>query len=208
MINKKFNSLIFISLFLFTSIVHAEQASNVPQVAKISDRVLIPTGYGLTQMLGEDYYLARFSIDRDAIFGSAEDLAFVDAARRMEFKFISARKISGRSFVRKIAEGMKINNEKSALKENMSSIKSFMSFFRRSIKQGDTLRFDYHESFGTRVYLNKRMLGEISYSRAFYRCLLNVWVGDRPPSSKFKKGIVGQNGDEYAINLQQRYDSI
>lgn len=198
-------SIIFIFISLLISSTHAQEVNNT---AKIADQVLIPTGYGLTQLLGEDYYLARFLIDRNALFSTAEDLAFVDAARRMEFKFITKRKISGRSFVRKIAESMKINNEKTALNENMANIKSFMSFFKKPIKKGDVLRFDYHDSFGTRVYLNKRMLGEIPYSRAFYRCLLNVWVGDRPPSAKFKSGIVGHNGDEYAIMLQQRYESI
>ena len=70
------------------------------------------------------------------------------------------------------------------------------------------MRFDYHTQFGTRVYLNKRLLGEIPESREFYRFVHNTWLGDRPPSAKFKLGILGQNGDEYAIRLQQRYESM
>ena len=126
----------------------------------------------------------------------------------MEFKFVNERKISGRTFVRKFAEGIKINNTSDEVKDNMTKIKLFNSFFKRSIKKGDVLRFDYHKDFGTRVYLNKRLLGEIPYSLDLYRCLLNVWLGESPPSAKFKLGLLGHNGDEYAIKLQKRFERV
>jgi chalcone isomerase-like protein len=190
-----------------SSLVHAADSS-APKVFKILDTTLIPTGYGLTKLLNEDYYLGRFSIDATAIYRSPEDLVFIDAARRMEFKFVTDRRISGRTFGRNLIAAIKINNEQSALDDNKDEIKRFIGFFRRSIKKGDVLRFDYHQKFGTRVYLNKRLLGEIPESREFYRFVLNTWLGERPPSSQFKLGILGQNGDEYAIKLQQRYQSL
>lgn len=197
-------------LFSGISVQSAEAANtqNAPKKITILDRPLIPTGYGVTQLLKKDYYLGRLAIDAAAIYRTPEDLIYIDAARSMEFKFVSERKISGRTFARQLAEGMKINNDSKALRESMTQIKLFIGFFKRNIKKGDVIRVDYHGNFGTRIYQNKRLIGEIPASLDFYRCVLNIWLGERPPSAKFKSGVLGQNGDDYAIELQSRYESI
>ncbi len=197
-------------LFSGISVQGAESSTSriTPKKITILDRPLIPTGYGITKLLEKDYYLGRLAIDEAAIYRTPEDLIYIDAARSMEFKFVSERKISGRTFARQLAEGIKINNDPKALRESMAQIKRFIAFFKRNIKKGDVIRIDYHGNFGTRVYQNKRLLGEISASLYFYRCVLNIWLGERPPSAKFKSGLLGQNGDEYAIELQTRYEAI
>jgi len=177
-------------------------------IEKILGRPLIPTGYGEAKFLNKDFYLGCFLIDSAAVYRTPEDLLFIDAARRMEFKFLSEKKISGRSFAQRLLQSIKINNDPDALRANIGNLKLFRGFFKRSISKGDILRFDYHQRFGTRVYLNKRLLGEIADSNEFYRFILNTWLGDRPPSAKFKRGLLGQNGDEYAIQLQKRFDSL
>lgn len=182
------------------------------QQAKILDRPLIPTGLGITMQHGKEYYIGQFSIDNAAIYRTAEDLIYIDAARRMEFKFLSERRTSGRTFARQLVEGMKINNEKVALKANLANIKLFKSFFKKSFKKGDLLRIDYHTDFGTRVFLNNRRLGEISgdssTKKEFFRLIINIWLGERPPSKKFRDGLLGQNDDAYAITLQKRFNEL
>ncbi len=208
----KITKILIVMLILFacghTNLIAQEGNQGQPGEVFILDRPLIPTGYGLTKLLNKDYYLGRFSIDKSAIYRSAEDLVFIDAARQMEFKFLTERKISGATFARNLLASMKINNESAALKDKMDKIKRFKRFFNRAIKKGDVLRIDYHMDFGTRVYLNNRLLGEVPDSREFYRFVLNTWLGDRPPSSTFKTGILGQNGDDYAISLQQQYEGM
>lgn len=179
-----------------------------PSPAKILKILLIPTGYGLTKLMKNDYYLASLLIDKDALFQDSEGLIFIDATKRMEFKFVTDRRISGRTFGRQIAAAIKINNSEAEVKESKTQIKRFIRLFKRNIKKGDVIRFDYHDKFGTRIYHNNRRLGEIPYSNVFYRVLLRMWLGDRPPSTQFKKGIMGLNGNEYAISMQQRYQSI
>ena len=176
------------------------------QKAKILERTLIPTGYGLTKFLNKDYYIARFSIDETVGYASPDDLIYIDAARRMEFKFVTD-KVSGKTFWRRLAQSIKINNDRVALNDNITFVKKLKGFFRRSIIKGDIIRFDYHHDFGTRVYHNKRFLGEISDSREFYRFIVSVWFGKRPPSNQFKEGLLGRNGNEYAINMQQLFDA-
>ncbi|MGB0496399.1 MAG: chalcone isomerase family protein, partial [Kangiellaceae bacterium] len=190
-----------------SSLIAQDSQGYTPQAkAKILERTLIPTGYGLTKFLNKDFYLARFSIDESADYINADDLIYLDAARRMEFKFVSD-KISSKTFWRRLSQGMKINNDRDALKDNLVFVKQLKTFFRRVIKKGDVIRFDYHRDFGTRVYHNKRFLGEISDSREFYRFIVNVWFGNRPPSNRFKEGLLGRNGDDYAINMQHRFEN-
>ncbi len=194
--------------FLIGQSVHGFESNPANnKVQKILKVPLIPTGYGVTKTQKNDYYLASLLIDKDALLqnADAEGIVYIDATKRMEFKFVADRIISGRTFARQLAAAIKINNTREEIKESKAQISRFIRFFRRSINKGDILRFDYHSSFGTRVYLNKRRLGEIPYSSVFYRVLLRMWLGNQPPSSQFKSGILGQNGDEYAISMQKRY---
>ncbi len=200
--------IVLISAFCVVFSLLGNAAEQPSTAIKILDRPLIPTGYGLTLMQSKDFYLGQLAIDKSSVYRTPEDLVFIDAARRMEFKFVNERKMSGKAFARKLAEGMKINNELEALKDSSSTIIRFKRFFKKAIKAGDVIRFDYHPDFGTRIYHNKRLLGEINNSREFYSFLMNIWLGDRPPSSTFKSGILGQNGDEYAVKLQQRFNSL
>ncbi len=204
---------ILLFIVAFVSVISSESTVTAAEndsfkVVKIQDRPLIPTGLGLTRLHEKDVYLGRLSVDTAAIYRTPEDLVYMDAARRMEFKFVSEKKISGKTFARQLMLGIKINNEKEALRDNTGDIGRFRGFFTRTIIKGDIVRFDYHPKTGTRIYHNKRLLGEVTESREFYRFLLNMWLGDRPPSAKFKSGLLGQNGDEYQIELQRRYDSL
>lgn len=199
---------IIIALIIVSIYPSAQAAVKQRTPLKILDRPLIPTGYGEAKFLYKDFYLGCFLIDSSAVYRTPEDLLFIDAARRMEFKFVTEKRMSGRAFAQQLLQSIKINNASDALRANIANLRLFKDFFKRSIKKGDILRFDYHKRFGTRVYLNKRLIGEISDSNEFYRFILNTWLGDRPPSAKFKRGILGQNGDEYAIELQKRFDAL
>jgi len=209
-----YHNIIALIIAVFSAFTFAESSTTyTPQAkAKILERTLIPLGYGLTKFLNKEFYLARFSIDESASYASVDDLVYIDAARRMEFKFV-LDKVSGRTFWRKLSQGMKINNDREALKDNIVFVKRLKAFFKRTIKKGDTIRFDYHHDFGIRVYHNKHLLGEINDlgktgdSREFYRFITNVWFGNRPPSNRFKDGLLGRNGDDYAIKMQLRFES-
>ena len=206
---KNLKIVLMLFSFLIGSSVQSLRASDDnQQIPPILNTQLIPTGYGITKLLKRDYFLASLLIDKSAIYGSADDIIYIDAARRMEFKFVADRKISGRTFGRQMATAIKINNIKNEIIDSKTQIQLFMKLFRRSIVKGDVIRFDYHEDFGTRAYQNNHLLGEIPYSKLFYRLLLRVWLGERPPSSQFKAGILGQNGDDYAIAMQNRYQSL
>jgi hypothetical protein len=191
----------------FADLTESEKLIAVQKVT-IVDRPLIMRGMGLTQMLNDDYYIGAFYLDDAATFATGDDLVFIDAPRRMEFRFASEHNVSARGFGRKIAEGIRINNEKIHIEAEKAKLAKLMSLFKGTYKKGDIVRFDYHSSFGTRISLNGRTLGTIKRSRDFYRLLVKLWVGERPPSSLFKQGIIGKNEDDYSINLLKRFVSL
>ncbi|MCW8876665.1 MAG: chalcone isomerase family protein [Kangiellaceae bacterium] len=179
------------------------------QNVKLGDRPLKMVGMGLTQLMNDDYYIGAFYVDDAAQYDSAEDLAYLKAPRRMEFRFASERKVSGRGFGRKLAEGIKINNEAEYIKAEGENLRRFIGMFRGTYKKGDIVTVDYYKADSrTRISLNGRQLGVIDRSSDLYRMLVNVWVGGRPPSSKFRDGIMGQNENEYAIQLLRRFVSL
>lgn len=202
----------FVLMISTLNVQSAEQTENEKLLAvqkiTIIDRPLLMVGMGLTQSIGGDYYIGAFYIDEAAQYSSGDDLIFIDAPRRMEFRFASDHKVSGRGFGRKIAEGIRINNTAEQIKDEKDKLRTLVKLFKGSYKKGDVLRFDYHNSFGTRVILNGRTLGAIKGSKDLYRLLVRTWVGERPPSSLFKVGITGQNESNYAIELLKRYISL
>lgn len=213
---KLLNLFILILMVISLPVLSAEQTAEqieqdkirAVQKIQILDRPLLMRGMGLTQLMSDDYYIGAFYLDELAVFDDGDDFVYIEVPRRMEFRFASERKISGRGFGRNLAERIRINNTPGNIKAEKANLQKFIRLFRGSYKKGDVISFDYHRDFGTRVYLNSRRLGEIKNSRDLYRLLVKMWVGDRPPSSTFKKGIIGRNDGDYAIELLKRYVSL
>ena len=158
-------------------------------------------------MMEKDYYLGAFYADEAAQYNDAEDLVYLDAPRRMEFRFASD-KVSARGFARNLAQGIRINNSKANVDAEKDNLRRFISSFRGSYKKGDFVRFDYHSNSEMRLIYNGRLIATFDRARDLYRLFLRVWVGDRPPSSKFKKGIIGRHETENAIALQKQFVSL
>ncbi|TQV76980.1 hypothetical protein FLL45_03235 [Aliikangiella marina] len=174
----------------------------------IIDKPALMIGMGLTQRMSDDYYIAALYLEENVQFDGTDVFLYEPVVRRMEFRIASTSSVSARSFARKLAEGIRINNARDDISLQKAQVARLMRFFRGTYKKGDVLRFDYHNSFGTRVSLNDRVLGEIPRSNDMYKLLIKVWVGERPPSSRFKEGIMGKNEPEYAVNLLKKFVAL
>lgn len=199
-------------LGLLSSVVSAEQTENEKLIAiqkvNILDRSAIMIGMGLTTRHRDDFYIGSFYLDEAVQYEGSDEFLFMEVPRRMEFKIASDSKISARAFGRKLAESIRINNDRQKIKAESKNLGRLMRMLRGTYKKGDTLRFDYHKTFGTRVYLNGRSQGEIPNSEPLYKLLVNMWVGERPPTQNFKKGILGENEGDYAVELLRKYVSL
>ena len=174
----------------------------------IIDKSALMIGMGLTQLMSDDYYIGAFYLDEAVQYDGSDEFMFVEVARCMEFRMASTSNISARSFARKLAESIRINNERDEVSAHSSKLGRFIRMFRGTYKKGDVLRFYYHQNFGTRITLNDRVLGEIENSAELYKLLIKVWVGERPPSSKFKEGIMGNNDGNYAVTLLKKFVAL
>lgn len=193
-----------------------QQAMMSIQKIQILDRPCVLVGMGLTQLMNDDYYIGAFYMDEIADRAAADDLIELHAARRMEFKFVSDRKIPASSFKRQLIQAVKINNKKEDLDAQNENLKKFFKLFNGSYKKGDTLTLDFHPTFGsaysrnggTRLSVNGKLIGEVAGGGDMYSLLVRSWVGERPPTSVFKKSILGRSETSYLIALQKRYASL
>lgn len=194
---------------LNASEVSDEEKLQNAQKMTIGDRTLVMKGMGLTRRVSGDYYIAAFYMDESAQGTTEDDLVYLETARSMKYRFVSERKVSARSFSRKIAESIRINNESKDIKLEGKNINKFLGLFKGSYKKGDEIRFDYHNKKGTLVFLNNKLLGEFRRSAKLYTLLLNTWIGKKPPSNDFKVGILGRNpSNEDALKLLRRFEFL
>lgn len=210
---KVFKTFILLLVVLFAGIVAAAEQTEEEkllsvQKVEIIDKPALMIGMGLTQRMSDDYYIGALYLDENVPYDGTDEYLLIEVPRRMEFRIASDSSISARSFARKLAEGIRINNERDAISSQKSDVARMMRFFRGTYKKGDVLRFDYHKNFGTRFSLNGRTLGEIPNSNELYKLLIKVWIGERPPSSKFRQGIVGNNDGDYAIELLRKFVAL
>ena len=182
-----------------------EQRLLALQKIEIIDKPALMIGMGLTQLMSDDYYIGAFYLDEVVQYDGSNEFLYVEVARRMEFRIASSSSVSARSFSRKLAEAIRINNDRDDVSRLKTEVGRLLKMFKGTYQKGDVLQFDYHTNFGTRVILNGQILGEIPRSNELYKLLINIWVGERPPSSKFKEGILGNNDGAYAISLLRKF---
>lgn len=200
--------LIASSGLLFAAEQTEEEKLLAVQRVDIIDKPALMIGMGLTQRMSDDYYIAALYLEENVQFDGSDVFLYEPVVRRMEFRIASTSSVSARSFARKLAEGIRINNNRDDISKQKAQLARLMKYFRGTYKRGDIIKFDYHNSFGTRISLNSRVLGEIPRSNDLYKLLVKVWVGERPPSSRFKEGIMGKNEPEYAVSLLKKFVAL
>ncbi|WP_196137681.1 chalcone isomerase family protein [Aliikangiella sp. G2MR2-5] len=215
---KIVNILLVVTFLVLANFSFAEEATSeaelneklmAAQKIKLGDRPLLMVGMGLTRLMNDDYYIGAFYVDEAAQYDMGEDLAYLDASRRMEFRIASKSNISGRGFKRKLAEAIRINNAPTNVKGESEGLQQLFKLFKGTYKPGDKICFDYYKQGAiTRVTYNGRTLGEVRRSKDLYQLLLKTWLGERPPSSKFKEGISGRNDTKYALDLLRRFVTL
>lgn len=86
-------------------------------------------------------------------------------------------------------DGLKANLEPAELQALAAELQQFNALFR-TVRRGETIRIDYTPAAGTEVRINGELQGAVA-GNAFFRALLQVWLGPEPVSKPLKQAMLG-----------------
>jgi len=192
-------------IFLIFSVGTLTAATNEQlyelQKNEIEGTEVFLNGMGAVKKLNATYYIAALYLQEKS--GVDSDIVFMEGKKRLILKF-SLDRVSARGFGREMAGALKINNVPEELAVYRNDLRKFIGFFKGIYQKGDTLTFDYSPKRGVTVRHNDETLGNIS-TKGFDKLLFKSWLGEKPFSNSFKRGLVGANEDKEAIDLLRQY---
>lgn len=123
---------------------------------------------------------------------TAQDVLRGDGPRRLLITML--RDVSGSDFNDKLreyalAEGASIPTN---ILDNMQRLVQAIERQADGLRKGDVLTLDWVPGSGTQVELNNKPLTPPLRDIAFYKALLNIWIGDKPTDATLKMKLLGQ----------------
>jgi hypothetical protein len=88
-----------------------------------------------------------------------------------------------------LAEGASIPTN---ILDNMQRLVQALERQADGLRKGDVLTLDWVPGSGTQVELNNKPLTPPLRDIAFYKALLNIWIGDKPTDATLKMKLLGQ----------------
>lgn len=196
---------LFISSLILVSSAAIFGASNEElyalQKTEVAGHEVFLNGMGAVRKLNADYYIAALYLKDKSSIDS--DIIYLETPKRLSIRFALDR-VSARSFGRELAGALKINNTPEELQAYRNDLRTFIGLFRGIYSKGDLMTFDYVPKRGVTVSHNGKVLGTINRI-GFDKVMFKAWLGEKPLSSAFKKGLVGQNEDKIAIELLHKF---
>ncbi|MEO5667499.1 MAG: chalcone isomerase family protein [Bdellovibrionota bacterium] len=124
-------------------------------------------------------YVAKKSTDASALLMDAD-------SKLMRLSFL--RDLDAAKLSDAFAEGFEKACKGGECKDYASAVKSFTAL-QPEVRRGEVLDFEFHPS---EVILKKgdKVLGHVN-SVGFSQILLRIWIGENPPNSELKTGLLG-----------------
>lgn len=145
-------------------------------------------GIATHQLLRQDVYVAALFLPETT--RSAEAALAMPGPKRMEL-IVSQPRWSPRAFAESWNQGIAINNSPEQLQGLSNAIIRFSALLPASLVQQDHLVIELDQARNTRVSVNGFSLLEVPDER-FFNALLRSWLGPRPPSSRFRLQLLGE----------------
>ncbi len=141
---------------------------------------------------GWSEYLAILNVKENS------DLKDLDQAISSMEMIITKDRITKKSFFDGLINQMVINVETNDLKDHLSNLEIMKSFFRGSLEKSDHVVIRQIGS-NALIYINDVLFTFIE-SPLFLRLLSQSWIGNVPPSSKFKSDLIGGELNQDLVN--------
>lgn len=159
---------------------------SLPDTVELGGEELVLNGMGLREKFWVDVYVGALYLPEAA--DSAETAINMEGPSRVVMHFVhdapADKVIDGWK------EGFTNNNEKAVIDALGDRIATFNGYFDKDIKDGEAVVLDYLPGEGTTVTINGEVKGTIP-GADFNRALRAVWLGPKPPSKNFRKGLLG-----------------
>ena len=186
---KKIVSTFILLLIIGISTVTAQVtvgATTLPNTVSFEDENLDLNGYGVRKkawfkLYSSGLYVTNKSKDAQAIINS-------DASMAIKLH-ITSRLISSEKMIKAVDEGFTnaTNGKTAAIADK---IKTFKSYFKDEISDGDVFDMAYTKGKGVTVYKNNKKKGTIK-GLDFKKALFGIWLSNKPADKKLKSGLLG-----------------
>lgn len=123
--------------------------------------------------------------------GSPEELWALPGNKR--FTLTMLREIDAGELGRLFTRGIEDNNSRADNTRSLSDILRMSQLFSeyKSLKPGDTLVVDLVKGAGVQIYIKGKPAGEAFKDPAFFKLVMNIWLGKSPADWKLKEAILG-----------------
>lgn len=163
--------------------------AGVETSARMEGVDLVLNGAGLREILFFDVYVAALYLPHK--LGDPHVVLRGDLPRRLRISLL--RDMDADRDLQRLLGGMKDNNTPEALAAIHAQVEHFLRLIRAmgKVDKGSVILLDYLPDTGTRVWLNRRLLGTVP-GEDFNRCVMKIWLGDRPIQKSLKRALLGE----------------
>lgn len=157
-----------------------------------TDADLVLNGAGIRNYLFFDIYrVALYLPQRQS---DARQVLHDELPRRVRITLL--RDISAERDVEFLMAGLEDNNSAEELAAIQAPVEQFLNIIRRmgKVPKGHVVQLDYQPTVGTRIWLDRRLLGVVP-GAAFNRSLLKIWLGENPIAKDLKRALLGDGPD-------------
>lgn len=160
-------------------------------------------GMAAFEQLRKEYYIGALYLGWPG--HDPATIANMPGKKRMQIN-ITADRWPALRFAQMWNQAITINNPSAVINANALDILAFTSLPKGDLVEGDRIVIELNNN-ATLVSLNGVPALRTS-SPALFNLLLNGWIGQRPPSSEFKRDILDLPKDEAGNNLVARFESM
>lgn len=179
-------SCLLLALFLAPATSAAELAGvEIPDSVTVDGTELQLNGMGLREKMWIDVYVAGLYLESKST--DAQQIVDSDQIKRLDMKFIY-KKVGTKKLTGAWTDGLKANESErfADFADDLATLNSWME----DVVRGDDMIFTTVPGKGLRVEVKgqeKGVIEDAEFAKAFW----SIFLGAKPPSDKFKRGLLG-----------------
>ena len=157
------------------------------EIKAANGQSLVLNGIGLREKLWFDIYVGSLYLT-----GKSKDVAEIlsrPGPWRIQLDFVYTE-VSSDKLLEAWREGFENNQNAETLSKLKPRIEQFYSYFTNAAVAKDQFQFDYIPDQGTRISINKQVVGLIP-GEDFKNALLEIWLGNHPADKNLKRSMLG-----------------